>query len=289
MLGASSMVNNDQIIDCLERGWIVVVPDHRLCPQVDILEGPIQDIRDLSSWIHSGKLDDELSHYGSELCCDLEKVIAFGTSAGGHLAMSLVSRNVGNYKSNSDELQGFDHAYPPAAILDFYGPSNFADSFWTEKLPTAAKLPPFESNFISQVYDEEPVATRGGISLEGQQPQSGPDFSNPRVAFAMTHIANGKVWDVCYSSKNFKKVDPALNVSSDTPPICIVHGDADTMVPLRLSKMLYQKLKNAGVDCEMIEVPGEEHTFAGKMVKGSQTWELQRKGFEWVKHRLQKL
>jgi acetyl esterase/lipase len=91
MLGASSMVNNDQIIDCLERGWIVVAPDHRLCPQVDILEGPVQDIRDLSSWIHAGKLDKELANNGSEFRCDLQKVIAFGTSAGGHLALCLVS------------------------------------------------------------------------------------------------------------------------------------------------------------------------------------------------------
>jgi acetyl esterase/lipase len=91
MLGASSMVNNDQIIDCLERGWIVVVPDHRLCPQVDILEGPVQDIRDLSSWIYAGALDRELSEHGTELRCDLHRVIAFGTSAGGHLAMCLVS------------------------------------------------------------------------------------------------------------------------------------------------------------------------------------------------------
>jgi acetyl esterase/lipase len=84
------MVNNDQIIDCLERGWIVVVPNHRLCPQVNLLEGPITDIRDLSSWIHVGRLDKQLEKFGSSLRCDLLKVIAFGTSAGGHLSLCLV-------------------------------------------------------------------------------------------------------------------------------------------------------------------------------------------------------
>jgi acetyl esterase/lipase len=90
MLGSSLMVNNDQIIDCLERGWIVVVPNHRLCPQFNLLEGPITDIRDLSSWIHAGRLDEQLEKFGSSLRCDLFKVIAFGTSAGGHLSLCLV-------------------------------------------------------------------------------------------------------------------------------------------------------------------------------------------------------
>ncbi|KIV99589.1 uncharacterized protein PV09_08766 [Verruconis gallopava] len=273
MLGASSMVNNDQVIDCLERGWIVVVPNHRLCPQVDILDGPVCDIRDLSTWLHDGFLDKELEKLGSLLRCDLNRVIAFGTSAGGHLAMCL----------------GFDHPYRPAAILDFYGPSHFHDGFWEEKLPMAAKLPAFDAAFLRQVYDEHSTCTRGGVSLEGQQTQGGPDFADPRVAFAFAHIANGKVWDVCFPSKAFEKIDAAARVSPDFPPTCIVHGDADTMVPMRLSKMLYDKLRAAGVDCVLIEVPGEEHTFAGKMVKGSRTWEIQRKGFDWVEQRIQQL
>jgi acetyl esterase/lipase len=91
MLGYSGMVNKDQVQDCLDRGWIVVVPDHRLCPQVDIFEGPVQDIRDLLSWIYDGELDRVISAKGaSSVKSDLDKVIAFGTSAGGTLALSLV-------------------------------------------------------------------------------------------------------------------------------------------------------------------------------------------------------
>jgi acetyl esterase/lipase len=150
----------------------------------------------------------------------------------------------------------------------------------------ASKIPSLDPTFTNQVYKEDTVATRGGISLEGQQSQNGPNFSDPRVAFAMTHIANGKVWDACFPSKNFKQIDPALNIRPDFPPLCIVHGDADMMVPMRLSKKMFEKLKHAGVDCEMIEVPGEEHTFAGKMVKESQTWERQRRGFDWVEKRI---
>jgi acetyl esterase/lipase len=89
MLGHSRMVSIPQVNDCLDRGWIVVVPNHRLCPGVNLLEGPMQDIRDLLAWVHAGHLDTFLAEHGTYRA-DLENVAAFGTSSGGHLALSLV-------------------------------------------------------------------------------------------------------------------------------------------------------------------------------------------------------
>jgi dipeptidyl aminopeptidase/acylaminoacyl peptidase len=102
----------------------------------------------------------------------------------------------------------------------------------------------------------------------------------------MTHIANGTLMGVCYPSKDWDKIDPIRNITKGYPPTCIVHGQSDTMVPIDLSQDLYGVLKKEGVKCEMIEVPGEEHTFAGKMTKGDKTWELQRTGFDWVQSML---
>lgn len=90
MLGASEMVNRDQIKDCIDRGWIVVVPNHRLCPQVDLLEGPIQDCRDLLAWIYDGGLGRSIHENSHAHGCDLDHVFSFGTSAGGHLSLCLV-------------------------------------------------------------------------------------------------------------------------------------------------------------------------------------------------------
>jgi acetyl esterase/lipase len=89
MLGHSRMVSMPQVTDCLERGWIVLVPNHRLCPGVNLLEGPMQDIRDLLSWAHAGHLDVVLQKQGPHTA-DLDNVAAFGTSSGGTLALGLV-------------------------------------------------------------------------------------------------------------------------------------------------------------------------------------------------------
>lgn len=96
MLGHSRMVSKDQIKDCLDRGWIVLVPNHRLCPQVNILDGPMRDCRDLLSWVYNGSLDQVLARKADTAIFkgDLEKVVAFGTSSGGHLALSLVCPHV---------------------------------------------------------------------------------------------------------------------------------------------------------------------------------------------------
>lgn len=85
------MVNKVQVQDCLDRGWIVLGPNHRLCPQVNLLEGPIRDCRDLLAWVYDGGLQNAITEQRSAISPDLDHVFAFGTSSGGTLALSLVS------------------------------------------------------------------------------------------------------------------------------------------------------------------------------------------------------
>lgn len=54
------------------------------------------------------------------------------------------------------------------------------------------------------------------------------------------------------------------------------------MVSIEVSRELSRVLQKEGVRCEMIEVPGEGHTFAMNMKVGAKTWELQRKGFDFL-------
>lgn len=163
-----------------------------------------------------------------------------------------------------------------------YGPCNFTDPFWTSPIPQIlSKLPAVSDQFISQVFDESPVPIVGGVSLEGQA-TGGPNFKDPRVAFAFTQIGNGTIMKAIFPSMEFDKVDPIKKITGSFPPTFIVHGDKDTMVPMYLSEALYSTLKDNGVKCGMSQVPGEEHTFAGKMKVGSRTWEIQREGFDFL-------
>ncbi|KAK7550873.1 Alpha/Beta hydrolase protein [Phyllosticta citricarpa] len=282
MLGHSGMVNSDQIDDCLERNWIVVSIDHRLCPQVSIFDGPIADARTALAWVHStsstSSLEAELMAHGHDtVAVDREAVVAFGTSSGGTLALALgwgVPENAG-----------------VKAILDLYGATAFADPFWTQPLG-GISIPPHDESEqrIRRVFDEVPVPTQGGVSLEGQSQQQGADVVDEeqrqrdliRRDFTFTNIGRGTLLDVAFPSKQWDLIDATLNISPSFPPTCIVHGTDDDMVPDNLSKKLFAELQRHGVRSEFIEVPEERHTFVGKMVKGSRTWELQRRGFDFL-------
>lgn len=91
ILGHAKMNNRDQIQDCLDRGWIVLSVEYRLCPGVDVLEGAMTDVRDVLVWSQEGGLASALEDTFLGITPDPKRVMAMGTSAGGHLALSLVS------------------------------------------------------------------------------------------------------------------------------------------------------------------------------------------------------
>lgn len=177
--------------------------------------------------------------------------------------------------------------------LSLYGAVNFSDPPWSKPLPhVGAKLPPnLAVDFTNKVYAEKPSLTESSVSLEGQTESGaskGPNFSQPRDAFAFTQIAAGTVLAAIYpqghsSDPDYMLADPAQAVSSKFPPTYIVHGTADKMVHIELRREYSKRLKEARVKCGITEVSGVEHTFAATMKVGSQTWWLRREGFDFLR------
>jgi acetyl esterase/lipase len=54
-------------------------------------------------------------------------------------------------------------------------------------------------------------------------------------------------------------ISPARRVTSDAPPFLLIHGDADSSVPLQQSEVMVAALKEAGVSAELIVKPGGAH------------------------------
>ena len=54
-------------------------------------------------------------------------------------------------------------------------------------------------------------------------------------------------------------VSPIYYVKKTSPPIFIVHGDADPLVPYEQSVALHKKLEDVGVETNFITVPGGHH------------------------------
>lgn len=94
----------------LDNGVLPVSFDYRLCPQVNLIDGPIADIRDAYQWMRM-ELPTILERHG--IAVDPTRVAVIGWSTGGHLAMTT------DWTSKS---LGID---PPRSILSFYGPTDF--------------------------------------------------------------------------------------------------------------------------------------------------------------------
>jgi acetyl esterase/lipase len=56
-----------------------------------------------------------------------------------------------------------------------------------------------------------------------------------------------------------ERASPIKYVSKDAPPFLIFHGTKDLVVSIEHSRKLAAKLKDAGVDVKLVEVPGEGH------------------------------
>ncbi len=54
-------------------------------------------------------------------------------------------------------------------------------------------------------------------------------------------------------------MSPVYFVTPDDAPTLILHGDADTLVPLQQSEIIIERFKDAGVPCELIVKAGAGH------------------------------
>ena len=63
-------------------------------------------------------------------------------------------------------------------------------------------------------------------------------------------------------------VNPITHISDDCPPFLIMHGDQDQVVPLNQSQLLHDALEKAGIESELVIVPGKGHEPLGEEAIG---------------------
>jgi acetyl esterase/lipase len=61
----------------------------------------------------------------------------------------------------------------------------------------------------------------------------------------------------------YKRASPIDYVTKDDPPVLLIHGTADVIVPIIHSERMLKKLHQAGVKAELIAVKGEGHGWSG--------------------------
>ena len=158
---------------------------------------------------------------------DPERIGIYGGSAGGHL--SLMQGTAG------------DAGDPKAA-----DPVDRASS---RVRAVACFFPP--TDFLNYGKEGEDAIGRGVLA-------------NFAPAFAFQTFDPGKktfvpVTDPALVLDLGKTISPINHVSKDDPPSLIVHGDADTLVPIQQAERIVAKLGEAGVEAKLVRKPGAPH------------------------------
>jgi acetyl esterase/lipase len=190
----------------------------------------IQDVRCAMAWVKKN---------AKKYNFDMSRVILYGGSAGGHLAL------MGGYAPASFNPPGCTDQPKVAAVLDFYGPTNLAEGltqhgssdFTHQWLAVNRPLPPDITAVATAATD------MGGDSAVGaprRQPTRWPEPDAAILSLA-------------------KEMSPMTYIRPGLSPTFIVNGDSDHTVDPTQSAQLKKALDAAGVPNGQDIVAGGGH------------------------------
>lgn len=230
--GRREGIRTDQLNAYLDAGYVVASIDYRLAPESK-LPDIAADLRDAFRW---------LREEGPKAAgVDPDRVAAVGHSAGGYLAL----------------LSGSTVDPPPKAIVSFYGYGDIVGDWYARPDPFYLQQP--------LVTEEEAIASVGTTPLASDK-----GWPKDRFRFYLYCRQHGiwpeKIGGVSPSEDPafFTPYCPVRNITKDHPPTLLIHGDADTDVPVEQSLLMAEALMEKGVPVRSLILEGAGHGFDGR-------------------------
>lgn len=257
----------------LTRGFLPISVDYRLCPETSLTKGPMTDVLDALAWIRNEL--PQLSLMRKDIHVDAKKVVAVGWSTGGHLAMSLA------WQSAARNISA------PDAILAFYCPTDYEDSFWTTpNIPVGSRDDTAAARGLSLTYEldhdvwagisEQPIVAYNvpprKRALGGWMAS---DDARSRLALYMNwhgrtlHVLlhgldkRSRAEAAAPSPQLIAQVSPQANIRRGlyATPTFIIHPREDDLIPWQQSIRTFEALRDQEVDADIRIVEGVPHLF----------------------------
>lgn len=260
----------------LDRGFLPVSVDYRLCPEMTLPEGPMRDVCDALSWART--ILPKLKLHRPDIRVNGDHVVAVGWSTGGHLALTL------GFTAPQSGIR------PPDAILAFYCPLDYEDLFWTQRnVPFGQDVAfPGDSgqyNLLEGVYDHPITAYNPPATKRALGGWMAP--SDPRSRIALHMNWKGRTLRILLNQLSRRQAlsdsvgvdptddlpDPTLEqIQSVSPlaqiecgayrvPTFIIHGTKDDLIPWHQAARTYEALRQKNVTAEIRILEGTEHLF----------------------------
>lgn len=267
-------VHHEQVRMLLDMGFLPVSIDYRLCPEVSLLDGPMQDACNALAWARD-KLP-QLQLQRRDILPDGNNVVAVGWSTGGHLAMTLAW---------TAPARGVS---APEAILSFYSPTDYTDPFWSKP-----NFPYKVDVSTSDIQTGNPLDALQDAPISGYNPPPSKRAlggwmapSDPRSRIALYMNWTGQTLPVLFYGCNYKarvaesgpdyevvlpkpilsevqKVCPFSQISAGSyrAPTFLIHGTLDDLIPVQQAQRTHDKMLACGVDSDLRIVRDGLHLF----------------------------
>ncbi|GFF55249.1 conidial yellow pigment biosynthesis polyketide synthase [Aspergillus udagawae] len=246
-------------------GFLPISIDYRLCPEVSLADGPMADVCDALRWVRCTL--PNLPLLRPDIRPDGNRVVAVGWSTGGHLAMTL------SWTAPAVRLAA------PDAILAFYCPSDYEDSFWARpNFPFKQAVSPREMKY--DVWEGVRASPIASYNPPPQQRALGGwmSASDPRSRIALHMNWTGQTLRMLINGwmqgqntetirdpteEEIQAVSPHYQVRAGRyrTPTFLIHGTRDDLVPCTQTRSTYDVLVQHGVEAEIRVVEDAVHLF----------------------------
>ena len=169
---------------------------------------------------------------------DADKIGITGSSSGGHLTLMIATADDIVDPKSTDPVDKVSARVQAAAV--FYPPTDFINY--------------------------------GGVNTSGKINQAGLVMARVAAAFdfKVWNDTTGTFVSITDTEKRLaiaRASSPVNSVSPDDPPVIIIHGDKDVLVPKQQSESIIEKFKEAKVICRLIIKEGGGHGWRNREVE----------------------
>ncbi len=110
--------------------------------------------------------------------------------------------------------------------------------------------------------DPDPV-NQESAKLQAVVAQAAPThlamMDGPQGASVLTSFMGSPINPGFGDAAAYREASPITYVTPDDPPLLLVHGDADQVVPFKQSELILAALEEQGVEARLIRIPGAGH------------------------------
>ncbi|TVY45279.1 3-methylorcinaldehyde synthase [Lachnellula subtilissima] len=262
----------------LANGFLPVSIDYRLCPEINIVDGPMADVCDAFKWAQTS-LPEIASQHG--ITVDSTKIVVVGWSTGGHLAMSL------GWTAKMAGLQ------PPMAVLSFYAPVDFEsgdlDANRLSELPDRS----MSMEHIMAALPTTPITNYSSAKADSTglgwvrpgDPRSELVMALFKEGIGLPLLLHGLPDTTTPPSEWFSRPSPAqaasisplaqIRLGAYETPTFIIHGTGDQIAPFAGAESFVVELRERGIRHGFLPLEGLDHIHDLRLRPGSEEWNTQ--------------